>query len=228
MPSQKHLTMKTLPVEDRPTEKLQRLGAAALSEAELLAVIIRSGTHRETALALSQRLLQDLQLLQESSFEELQLLHGVGEVRAAQIKAILELGHRLQLPRAANGKPRIRDPRDAIRLLEGEMRLLRQEEMRVILLDSRHRVIRIQTIAQGTLNSAVTHPRDLFREALKANAAAVIMAHNHPSGDARPSPEDLAATRRFVEVGELTGIPVVDHLIISSSGSLSLKERGEI
>ncbi len=223
-----HLTLKALPIEDRPTEKLKRLGTAALSDAELLAVIIRSGTQKETALALSQRLVLSPQNLLESSLEELQMTSGIGQVRAAQIKAAIELGSRLQKLNSPRAEQKIRDPKDAIDLIEGEMKQLTREEFRIILLDSRHRVIKISAISMGTLNATIVHPRDLFREAIKANAAAIILAHNHPSGESEPSKEDIATTQRFIKIGEMTGIPVVDHLIIASGGSISLKQRGEI
>jgi DNA repair protein RadC len=203
MTSQKRLTMKTIPAADRPTEKLYRLGSRALSDAELLAVIIRSGTVHETALSVCQRLLaetdnpsqtQGLRSLLDRSPEQLKEVPGIGTVRAAQIKAALELGNRLQTQsQTAAGRPAIRDPEDAIRLLESDMRYLPSEEFRAVLLDSRNRLIRVSQISAGTLNAAIVHPRDLFREAVKANAAALILAHNHPSGDQTPSQEDVQA-----------------------------------
>lgn len=228
MPVHQHLTLKSLPPTDRPTEKLSRLGAPALSDAELLAVIIRSGTAKETALAVCQRLVLEPKFLLEASLEDLQQTSGIGQVRAAQIKAAIELGSRLTLKTVALPDKKVRQPQEAIAMIEGQMHQLTREEFWVILLDTRHRVIRMRQIAVGSLNATIVHPRDLFREAIRANAAAIILAHNHPSGDAEPSPEDLSTTQRMIKIGEMTGIPVVDHLIIASGGSISLKQRGLI
>lgn len=233
MPEPVRLTMKSIPIEDRPTEKLIRLGSSALTEAELLAIIIRSGTTRETALAVCQRLLTDadvfgLRRLIDLSLEELQNFNGIGKVRAAQIKAALELGNRLQSQSASTGRKAIKSPEDAITLLESAMRFLAREEFRVILLDIRNKVIRITSISAGTLNASIVHPRDLFREAVKANAAAIILAHNHPSGDSTPSREDIETTRRFMDIGEMMGVRVVDHLVIAQSGSVSMRQLGLI
>ncbi len=233
MPEPIRLTMKSIPQEDRPTEKLSRLGASALSEAELLAIIIRSGTTRETALAVCQRLLTDsdvfgLRRLIDLSLEELQSFSGIGQVRAAQIKAALELGNRLQSQGSTVVRKTIKAPDDAIRLLESDMRFLAREEFRVILLDIRNKIIRISPISAGTLNASIVHPRDLFREAVKANAAAIILVHNHPSGDSTPSREDIETTKRFMEIGEMMGVRVVDHLVIAQAGSVSLRQLGLI
>ncbi len=229
----KHLTMRSLPVEDRPCEKLLASGAQSLTDAELLAVIIRSGTRQESAISLCQRILAEdqsgcgLTFLQESSLEELMLLPGIGQVKAAQLKAAVEIGNR-----AASGVSRarrlIRTPQDAISLLESEMRTLPREELRIVLLDVRNRVIRISRVSEGGLSASVIYPRDLFREAVKANAAALILAHNHPSGDATPSREDLDTTRRLAEAGEMMGVKVVDHVILAAGGSISFKQRGLI
>ncbi|MDD2533571.1 MAG: DNA repair protein RadC [Eubacteriales bacterium] len=223
-----HMTLKTLPVDDRPTEKLIRLGVSALSDAELVSIIIRSGTAKETALAVSQRLVDPLSRLLDASIEELQLVAGIGQVRAAQIKAALELGNRAQVASVTTVRQKIRSPEDSIALLESDMKLLGREEFRAIFLDSRHQVIRISAITIGTLNASIVHPRDLFREAIRANSAAIILAHNHPSGDSTPSQEDLATTARFQEIGKLMGIAVIDHIIIAHAGSVSLRQLGLI
>lgn len=254
MPVANRLTMKTIPVEDRPTEKLCRLGPNALSVAELLAVIIRSGTTRETALAICQRLLSEadrggqssgqestpsqpssqdnvpgLRRLIDLSLEEMQAVGGIGQVRAAQIKAALELGNRMQSQQSISANRRVvKAPEDAIRLLESDMRFLCREEFRAIMLDIRNRIIRISQISAGSLNASIVHPRDLFREAVKANAAAIILAHNHPSGDSTPSREDIETTKRFMEIGEMMGVKVVDHLVIAQAGSVSLRQLGLI
>ncbi len=232
------LTMKSIPLAERPTEKLNQLGGSALSDAELLAVIIRSGTIHESALAVCQRLLagsgdaddlrSPLRALLDKNLEELKAVPGIGPVRAAQIKAALELGNRLQSPGLAAGRPVVRVPEDAILSLESEMRYLPREEFRAILLDVRNRIIRISLISAGSLNAAIVHPRDLFRDAIKSNAAALILAHNHPSGDSTPSQEDIEATLRFMEMGKLMGVRIVDHVIIAQGGSVSMRQLGLI
>lgn len=245
MPQTTRLTMKTMPSDDRPTEKLQRLGAGALTEAELLAVIIRSGTTRENALAICQRLLaapldesgrdestpsshSGIRRLIDASLEELRSVEGIGHVRAAQIKAAFELGLRMQKLGSSSDRRAIKSPEDGLQLVESEMRFLAREEFRAILLDSRNKLIRICAISMGTLNASIVHPRDLFREAVKANAAAIILVHNHPSGDSTPSPEDIETTKRFMEIGTLMGVRVVDHLVVAHQGSVSLRQLGLI
>jgi DNA repair protein RadC len=229
-----HLTMRRLPAADRPYEKMTALGPQALSDAELLAVIIRSGSRRESALALCQRLLamdeagRGLSHILESSLEELMALPGIGRVKAAQMKAALEIGSRVATGSRHASRHQIRTPEDAINLLEREMRILPREELRIVLLDVRNRVIRVCRISEGGLSSSVIYPRDLFREAVKANAAALILAHNHPSGDASPSREDMETTRRLIEAGEMMGIKIVDHVILAADGCISFKQSGLI
>jgi DNA repair protein RadC len=229
-----HLTMKNLPVGDRPCEKLCQSGAHALSDAELLAVIIRSGSRTETALSLCQRLIsqnqpdQGLALLTELSLEELTHYPGIGKVKAAQLKAAAEIGSRTTGRIRNRNRQQIRSPEEAMTMMETEMLTLPREELRAIFLDIRNRVIRICRIAEGSLSMSVIQPRDLFREAVRSNAAALILAHNHPSGDASPSREDIDTTRRLRETGDMMGVKVVDHLIIASGGSFSLLKSGLI
>lgn len=227
-------SIKNMPVEDRPYEKLIRSGTRALTDTELLAVIIRSGTRQESALNLAQRLLTvaadqgGLFMLQSASIEELQQIPGIGQVKALQIKAALELGNRVLSQARPSERRQIRKPDDAIHLLENELRFLPREELHVILLDIRNRVIRTCRLSEGGLAASVLYPRDLFREAVKANAAALILAHNHPSGDATPSKEDIETTRRFMEIGDMMGVRVMDHVVIASGGAISLKQQGLI
>jgi len=227
------ISMKGLPDTERPCERFYSLGASALTDAELLAIIIRNGNRQMNALQLAQRLVavesggRGLSFLQDISLEELMRHEGIGMVRAVQLKAALEIAGRAgtdgRLPRQA-----IRTPEDAGRLLEAEMVHLPREELRTILLDVRNRVIRVIRIAEGGLSSSVISPRDLFREAVRANAASLILAHNHPSGDPAPSREDIETTRRFMEMGELMGVRVVDHLVVARNGTISMKQQGLI
>lgn len=231
---QDRLTMRCLPIEDRPYEKMMTAGPQALTDAELMAVIIRSGSQQDTALALCQRLLvsennqHGLAILQEKSLEEMMSFPGIGQVKAAQIKAALELGSRAVCSVSRLRQTILKSPQDAITMLEREMSQLSREELRIVLLDIRNRVIRVSRIAEGGLAAAVIHPRDLFREALRANAAAMILAHNHPSGNSTPSHDDLETTRRLVEAGDMMGVRVVDHIILAADGSTSLKQCGLI
>lgn len=231
MTKQQHLVMKELPVDDRPYEKILRKGTTDLSDAELLAVIIRSGSRNDSALSLCQKLLTldnknlGFASLLDSSVEELMEVPGIGKVKAVQIKAALELGIRVSRMRKQPGQ-KISRPDDAFLLLEADMRNLAREELRMILLDIRNRIIRVCKLSEGGLSAAVIHPRDLFREAIKANAASIILAHNHPSGDPAPSEEDIATTRKIAEIGDMMGIKVVDHLILAAGGSLSLRQQG--
>jgi DNA repair protein RadC len=232
MSASDRLTMKNLPADDQPCEKLLQQGARALSDAELLAVVIRSGSRSETALALCQRLLaQDeadsgLAGLQSFSLEELMGYPGIGKVKACQMKAALEIGARAATGGKSRSRPLVRTQADALALIETDMRNLPREELRMILLDTRSRLIRTCRVAEGGLSMSVIHPRDLFREVVRANAAALILAHNHPSGDASPSQEDLETTRRLIDAGEMMGVKVIDHLIVATGGSISLRQHG--
>lgn len=229
--TKQHLIMKKLPVDDRPYEKIVQKGARELSDAELLAVIIRSGSRRESALSLCQRLVTldeknpGFSALQDKSIEELREIQGIGRVKAVQIKAVLEIAARVARGHRLPGQ-KISRPDDALLLLETDMQRLPREELRLILLDIRNRIIRICRISEGGLAAAVIFPRDLFREALKANAASIILAHNHPSGDATPSEEDIHTTRKIAQIGDMMGIKLVDHLILAADGSISFRQQG--
>jgi DNA repair protein RadC len=217
-----------LPCDERPRERLIHVGASAVSTAELLAIILRVGTDGENVVRMAQRLLakyKGLGGLARASASELCAEKGLGEAKTAQLKAALELGRRL-LVESPDERPTITCPADAANLLLGEMGLLEQENMRVILLDTRNRVQAIQPVYQGSLNTTMVRVGELFREAVRANCAAIIVAHNHPSGDPSPSPEDVAITREIVSAGKLLNIDVLDHLVIGHQRFVSLKERG--
>ena len=220
--------LRDLPASEKPRERLQRHGPHVLADAELVAILLRVGVGGESVLDLSQRLLQELggvSGLARASLSDFQAVKGVGLAKAAQIKAALELGRRLALS-DQDPKPQIKSPGDAAHLLLGEMSFLQQEQMRVLLLDTKHRVLATPTIYVGSLNTSVIRIGELFREAIKQNCAAVILAHNHPSGDPTPSPEDISVTEQIVKAGKLLDIEVLDHLIIGEQRYLSLRERG--
>lgn len=220
--------MRDLPTGERPRERLLHYGAGALSTSELLAIILRVGTSGENVVRVAEKLLarhDGLPGMAQATIQELCQDKGVGEAKAIQIKAALELGRRL-LVAAPHERPQIRQPADAANLLMAEMSLLSQEHLRTVLLDTRNRVISMPTLYVGSLNAASVRVGEVFREAIRANSAAMILIHNHPSGDPTPSPEDVQVTRQIVEAGSLLNIDVLDHLIIGRQRFVSLKERG--
>jgi DNA repair protein RadC len=220
--------IKDLPAGDRPRERLARAGEGALSTAELLAIILRTGGRGESALGMARRLLarfKGLAGLARASFAELVAERGLGAAKAAQLKAALEIGRRM-LQADPEERTSLRSPADVAKLLMAEMGHLEQEHFRVLYLDTRNRVLGSETVYVGTLNASHARIAEIFREAVKRNCAAIIVAHNHPSGDPAPSPEDILVTRRLVEAGEMLDIEVLDHLVIGQQRYVSLKERG--
>ncbi len=216
-----------LPAKDRPRERLAKLGAQALSSAELIAILLRVGVPGESAVQMGQRLLQDfggLSGLHRAAFDELCAQHGIASAKAAQIKAAIELGRRLMLE-TSEERPTINSPADAAALVQYEMGALEKEEMRVILLNTRNSVMDIVTVAHGSLNSAQMRVGEIFTPAIRRNAAALIAVHNHPSGDPKPSPDDVAITRAMIEAGKLLDVEVLDHLVIGLGRYISLKEK---
>ncbi len=214
--------------EERPRERLMQVGAGAVSTAELLAILLRTGSMGESALRLAERLLaefQGLPGLSRATIAEIKQVHGIGNAKAVEIKAALELGRRL-LASAPEERPTVKSPDDAANLLMSEMMFLEQEHLRLILLDTRNGVLATPTIYKGSLNSSVVRLAELFRAAIRANAAAFIVAHNHPSGDPSPSPEDVRVTRQMVKAGELLDVKVLDHVIIGHQRYVSMKQRG--
>ncbi len=221
-------TIREWAKDERPRERLEHLGAQSLSTAELVAILLRVGREGETAVDLARRLLQQFNGLagvQRASFDDLRAVRGVGPAKAAQIKAALELGRRLQLTRLGE-RPRIASPEDAAALLLYEMSGLEQEHLRALLLDTRHQVLKMHDVVRGSVNSAQVRIAEIFREAVRVNAVALILAHNHPSGDPAPSPDDIALTRQAQEAGRLLDIAVLDHLVIADNRFVSLKARG--
>jgi DNA repair protein RadC len=213
---------------ERPRERLAHLGPQALSTSELLAILLRVGVRGENAVQVGQRLLSafgGLSGLQRLPFEELCNQHGIGEAKAAQIKAAIELGRRLTLE-SPEECPTINSPADAAALVSYEMSGLEQEHLRVFLLDTRNHVLDIVEVYKGSVNSSQVHVGELFKPAIRRGASAIIIAHNHPSGDPTPSPDDVAVTRAILQAGKLLGIDVLDHIVIGLGRWVSLKERG--
>jgi len=220
--------MIDLPEGDRPRERLLARGPSALATAELLAIVLGTGVKDENVVRVSQRLLStfgNLSGLAQASVGELMAARGLGPAKAAQLKAALELGRRL-LVEGPEQRPQVRSPADAANLLMSEMSLLEQEHLRVMMLDTKNRVLGTPTVYVGSLNTSLIRVGELFREAIRYNCASVIVAHNHPSGDPTPSPEDVAVTRQIAAAGKLLDVDVLDHLIIGRQRFVSLKERG--
>ncbi len=213
---------------ERPRERLARLGPQALSKAELLAILLRVGVEGQNAIDVGRNLLKDfgdLPGIHRASLEELCNQKGVGLAKAAQIKAAIELGRRLT-SESPEDRLAIHSPQDAADWVLYEMGSLEQEELRVILLDTRNRVIKQETVYKGSLTSSQVRIGEIFKLAIRLNAAHLLVLHNHPSGDPTPSPEDIAITRSIVQAGKLMDIEVLDHLVIGRMKYVSLKERG--
>jgi DNA repair protein RadC len=218
-----------LAADDRPRERLEQLGAGSLSNPELLAILLRVGIAGENVIRMSERLLSQLgglPGLHRAAFSELASLKGMGKAKAAHLIAAIELGRRIASSPADDRQP-ISSPADAANLLMYRMAALEQEYLFVILLDTRNRVIgNPLEVYHGSLNTSLIRVGEVFREAIRLNAAGLIVAHNHPSGDPSPSPEDVAVTRALVEAGKLLDIDVLDHLVFGRYRFVSLKERG--
>ena len=212
-------SLRTL--RETPATRISTVGATSVSVLELLGAILGNA---DTALAVLAQF-PALSDLAKANLLELEQVHGVGKAGAVRIKAALEMGRRL-LSTSPEERSQIRSPADAANLLMPEMSLLEQEHLKMVLLDTRNRVVTVTTVYVGSLNTSVVRVSELFREAIRLNVAAVIVAHNHPSGDPAPSPEDVALTRNIIAAGELLDIEVLDHVVIGCQRFVSLKERG--
>ena len=220
--------IKDLEQGERPRERLAMLGPEALSDSELLAILLRTGLRGMNAVQLARNLLLDsggLTGLHRKGFGELCQMRGIGAAKAAQLKVAIELGRRLATARPEE-RPKIQSPEDAAAQVLYEMGALEEERLRVLLLNTRNELMRIVEVYRGSLNSSLIRVGELFREAIRENAAAIIVVHNHPSGDPTPSPEDVAVTRAIVEAGKTMDIEVLDHLVIGKNRFVSLKARG--
>lgn len=222
------LKITDLPESERPSERLLRYGPETLSNAELLAVILRCGTKKENIITLCSNLLQKsggLNGLLSITSEEIINIHGFGSAKAAQIISISEIYRRFKSYKSGE-EYKITQPKDAADFVMEEMRNLKQERLRVIMLNTKNLVLSVKDVSIGSLNSSIVHPREVFCEAIKKNSASIIICHNHPSGDATPSSEDINVTKRLKECGKLIGIDLLDHKIIGDGKYISLKEKG--
>ncbi len=222
--------MKELAPHDRPREKLLRIGAAGLGDNELLALVLGTGSRTLDALTLANRVLEHaggLHGLTRCGVGDLRQVSAVGAARAAQVLAAIELGRRT-LVRAVADRPRLSTPRQMAAYLLPQYGAGVVEQFGLVLLDTKHRVIRIKIVSSGSLDATVVHPREVFREAAAASAAAIVLFHNHPSGDPTPSHEDLVLTTRMVNAGDIMGIDVIDHVILADQRYFSLVESGRL
>ncbi len=219
--------VREMPETDRPRERLEQIGPEALRDAELIAVLFRTGTRTMGAVALADALLRefgDLRRLGRATLQELQKVPGVGRVKAIELKAALELGSRLARHQAAP-RNKIGSAADVADLLMYRFKEYETEHFKSLLLNTKNEVINIDDVSRGTLNETLAAPGDVFRRAVREGATAVIVAHNHPSGNPEPSRADLELTRRLVEAGEVLGIPLLDHVVFGDGRFVSLKER---
>lgn len=226
----RYRTIKEWPEEDRPREKLLHNGAQSLTEAELLAIILRTGnaSTKETALDHARTLLKrfnGLRGIDEASPKELRVIKGLGSAKLAQIKACLEMGRRLGRQTWKAGEP-LKSPENVFRHFQDKFRKLKREVFYAVLLNNKNRKIREVKISEGSLTASLVHPREVYNPVIRESAAAVLFVHNHPSGDPTPSQEDMEITRRLKEVGEVMGIRVLDHVVIGHDRYFSFSDRG--
>ena len=226
------LKIKELPLTERPYDKLETAGSENLSNAELLAVIIKTGTKEYTAVELAQLVIKlshdgRLSTLNNLSIEQLMQIKGIGRVKAIQIKAALELSKRIATSDGVVHHT-IKSANDVSNLLMEDMRYLKKEMFKALLLDTKNQVIKIVLVSIGSLNASIVHPREVYSEAIKCGCNSVIFVHNHPSGDPSPSPEDIETTKRLSNAGEILGIKVLDHIVLGDGKYVSLKDKGII
>ena len=222
----KSFTIHDLPVEERPRERLVKFGEQALSVQELLQLILGRGIAGESVVVTAQKLLSQfgsLQKLAEASIEKLSSIKGIGLAKATQIKAVFEIGRRLSTQASPYKSKELTDPKKVYQLIKSKLKDYQKEHFYIIALNSRNHSV--AEVSVGSLNASIVHPREVFAEAIKNNAASVIFVHNHPSGDPEPSEGDLVTTKKLVEAGKILEIEVVDHIIVTSNSFLSFKER---
>ena len=216
------MTIKKLPISERPYEKMQMYGSENLSNSELLAIIIKTGTNEKTSVELAQEILKlgsqdrnDLHFLQDLSIEEFMQIKGIGKVKAIQLKAVCELTKRMSRP-IQNMNIKIRIPLDVAKLLMNELKFEKREKVKVLMLNTKNILLKIVDVSYGGTNSAIIEPKDILAEPIKMGAPKIILVHNHPSGDPKPSVQDLNLTKTVYKAGEMLGIQLIDHIVIGN------------
>lgn len=220
----------TMPKERLPRERMAALGVEMLSDTELIAILLNTGSKGRNVLELAWDLLNSagtLRSLRMMSLNEISAIDGIGEGKGARVLAAMELGRRAALE-DKRFMPKISSSKDVLDFLADEMRSLEQETVRVLLLNTKHMLLHSAVISVGGLNYSPIHPREVYKQALKFSAAGIILVHNHPSGEAAPSEQDIKLTKRLKEAGEIMGIPLLDHLIIAETGYYSFSEENII
>lgn len=224
------ILIRDFPNDERPRERFIKNGPESLSNHELIAIIIQTGSKNESALSLANKLLvhfDGLRLLKDASLDELKTIKGIGTVKAIQVLASIELGRRVS-NLVYSDRYCIRSPEDAAKYMMNDMRFLTQEHFVCLYLNTKNQVMHKQTVFIGSLNASIVHPREVYKEAFRRSAASIICLHNHPSGDPSPSREDIEVTKRLVECGKIIGIDLLDHIIIGENKFVSLKEKGYV
>lgn len=229
------LKIKELPLSERPYEKLEMYGPQMLSNSELLAIIIKSGTKEETSVSLAQKILNlrkktqkdDLKFLQDISIEEFMQIKGIGKVKAIQLKATCELAKRMSRP-INTLKTKIKTTQDVADLLMSELRYEKREIAKVIILNSQNTILKITDISYGGTSYAILEPKEILLEAIKMQAPKIILVHNHPSGDPTPSKQDYRATDRIYEAADIMGIELLDHVVIGDGRFESLFQKKDV
>ena len=223
----KSFTVRDLPKPERPRERLQKFGEKALSAQELLALVVSRGIRGKSVMNIAQELLTEFKSIKgisEATIEQLCGIKGIGVAKACQIKACFELGKREEL----DVEPKdfdIKNPEAVVKVIRASIKDKAKEHFKLILLNTRNKIVGITNVSVGTLNANLVHPREVFKDAIAHNAASVILVHNHPSGDPEPSEDDLKITKRLIEAGKILGIEVVDHIIVVKNGFLSFKSK---
>ncbi len=223
-------SISCIPKEERPREKLLKYGAGILTNSELLAIIIGVGSREDSALTLAQKVLyrnnKGVLNIAEAEAEDLKVFKGINDAKAAKIIAVAELSKRISSEKV--DKTKITSPEGVVALLSEEMRHLKREVFKVVLLDVKNNILCVENISEGTISSAIVYPRDVFSRAIKSNCTSIILVHNHPSGESKPSIEDKSVTERLVKSGKILGIEIIDHIIIGDKEYYSFKEHGYI
>ena len=223
----KSFTVRDLPIQERPRERLLKLGPEVLSGQELLAVLISRGVPGKSVMTIAQELLTkfgSIRAINQATIEQLCEIQGIGPAKAAQIKACFEIAERGKLDSEPK-KYNLKNPEAVVKILRASIKDKAREHFKLVHLDSRNKIITITNVSVGTINANLAHPREIFKDALSHDATAVILCHNHPSGDPEPSEDDLKITKQLVEAGKIMGIEVLDHIIITKNKYLSFKDK---